>query len=118
MVILYAIAAAISFLLLAVLRLPIVSFTGRTWICFVLMALVPTIIGHTSFNVALGSVKASWIATLTLAEPLIAGVGAYFLWNEALTPAAGIGFVFIVFSTLAVVFTTPVASEAGGQEIT
>ena len=102
---LYGTAAAISLLMLLVFKLPIFTFDHKTWLCFGLMALVPTIIGHTSFNIALGSVKASWIATMTLAEPLLAGVGAYFFWGEQLTLSVGIGFLFIVFSTIVLAFT-------------
>ena len=70
----YGVAAVFAFIALFALDLPVVRYDGQTWICFVLMALGPTMIGHTSFNHALAHLKASWISTATLSEPLLAGL--------------------------------------------
>ncbi|MBW2699938.1 MAG: DMT family transporter [Deltaproteobacteria bacterium] len=94
----YGIAALLSFGVLLVMGLPLVDYSEQTWLCFVLMALVPTMIGHTSFNHALRYIKAGRISALTLSEPLMAAVVAYYSWGESMRPAAIFGYGLIVFS--------------------
>ncbi|HUT76116.1 MAG TPA: DMT family transporter [Polyangia bacterium] len=99
---LYGSAAACCFAGMAILDLPLVDYDGRTWLCFALMALVPTMIGHTSFNNAVRWIPAGRIATLTLSEPMLAGVVAYFAWGEAMTGGLLAGYVLICASVLVV----------------
>jgi drug/metabolite transporter (DMT)-like permease len=100
----YGTAAAVSLLAFIVLGLPAFDYDRRTWLCFVLMAIVPTIIGHTSFNVALRYLDASWISTATLSEPLLAGFVAYFAWGETIHGAAAGGYLLISLSVLVLAF--------------
>lgn len=99
---LYAVAAACCFAGMAALDLPLVAYDGRTWLCFLLMALVPTMIGHTSFNNAVGWIPAGRIATLTLSEPMLAGVVAWFAWGEGITGGLLAGYALICASVLVV----------------
>jgi len=98
----YGAAAVFGFLTMLVLGLPLVDYTPRTWLCFGLMALVPTVIGHTSLNAALRTVSAGRITALTLAEPLLAGTVAYFAWGETVSMGALAGYVLIGASVIAV----------------
>jgi drug/metabolite transporter (DMT)-like permease len=98
----YGAAAIFAFLTMLVLDVPLVDYTPRTWMCFGLMALVPTVIGHTSLNTALRYVSAGRITALTLAEPLLAGTVAYFAWGETVSMGALAGYVLIGASVLAV----------------
>jgi drug/metabolite transporter (DMT)-like permease len=100
---LYGIAAACCFAGMALLDLPLVEYDGRTWLCFALMAVVPTMIGHTSFNNAVRWIPAGRIATLTLSEPMLAGVVAYFAWGEAVTGGLLAGYALICASVLVMV---------------
>jgi drug/metabolite transporter (DMT)-like permease len=52
----------------------------------VLLALVPQLVGHSSFNWALARLPAVFVAVATLGEPIGATVLAYFLLSE--TPTA------------------------------
>lgn len=99
----YGVAAAFAFAALLVLDLPVLRYDGRTWLCFVLMALGPTMIGHTSFNHALAHLKASWISASTLCEPLLAGIVAYYAWDEEVTNLGIGGYVLICISVLLLV---------------
>jgi drug/metabolite transporter (DMT)-like permease len=99
---LYAIAAACCFAGLWLLDLPMVDYDGRTWLCFALMAVVPTMIGHTSFNHAVRWIPAGRIATLTLSEPMLAGAVAYLAWGETITGGLLAGYVLICASVLVV----------------
>ena len=79
---LYAVSAVICMALLPTTGGPIVAFDRTTWLAFGLMALVPTMIGHTSLNMALRYIDAGRITVLTLTEPVFAAVVAFFAWGE------------------------------------
>lgn len=102
--ILYGIAAAFSFGAAVVMGLPLSGYNPQTWLCFGLMALVPTMIGHTSFNNALRYIEAGRISAATLSEPLMAGVVAYFAWNEKMSAGALLGYCFICGSIVVLIF--------------
>lgn len=97
----YGTAALVSFACFPFFDLPLLDYNAITWLCFVLMALVPTLIGHTSFNNALKHFDASRIAAATLVEPLLAGLVAFFAWGERVTGAGAAGYVLICLSVLA-----------------
>jgi len=97
----YGTAAIFSFACFPFFDLPLVRYNAITWFCFVLMALVPTLIGHTSFNNALKHFDASRIAAATLVEPLLAGLVAYFAWGEGITAPGAAGYLLICLSVLA-----------------
>jgi len=87
----YGIAAVV---LLGMCRITGASFypyTGRTYAMFVLLALVPQLIGHSSFNWALRHVSASFVAVAILGEPVGATLLAYWILGETLTASLWIG---------------------------
>jgi drug/metabolite transporter (DMT)-like permease len=97
----YGAAAIFGFLTMLVLGVPFVAYAPRTWLCFGLMALVPTVIGHTSLNAAVRYMPAGRITALTLAEPLLAGAVAFFAWGENVSIDALVSYVLIGTSVLA-----------------
>jgi drug/metabolite transporter (DMT)-like permease len=99
----YTVAAAVGFICLLVLDQPVFDYNAITWLCFALMALLPTVIGHTSFNYALRYMNAGRISAATLTEPLLAGLGAFLAWGETITWQAVGGYVFISLSVLILV---------------
>ncbi|MFH2002722.1 MAG: EamA family transporter, partial [Planctomycetota bacterium] len=99
----YGIAACVAFLCLAGFQLPLFDYSGRTWLCMVLLALVPTMIGHTALNNSLQYIPAGVISTATLTEPLLAGWVAYFAWNETVSVQTGVGYVLISLSVIILV---------------
>lgn len=105
---LYAAACLPCFLAFPFLDLPFFQWSSQAWWCFGLMALVPTVLGHTSLNHALKYLGAGRVSAATLAEPLIAGVVAWLAWGEPLTGITLVGYVLI---TLSVVF---LVMEPGG----
>ena len=70
---------------------PFSGFSGRTWIFLILLALVPQLIGHTTFNWALRFLPATLVAVLTLGEPIGATVLAFLVLGESLSAAKGFG---------------------------
>lgn len=100
---LYALAALFSLICLLALGEPLTDYDSRTWLCFGLMALVPTLIGHTSFNHALNFIPAGRISVATLSEPALAGLVAFFAWNEPVGVLALSGYGLIAASVVVLV---------------
>ncbi len=98
---LYGIAALVSFGVMLALGVELIDYDGQTWLCFGLMALIPTALGHTSFNHALKYIAASKISVATLTEPALASVVAYFAWDEPVTAVALAGYALIASSVVA-----------------
>jgi drug/metabolite transporter (DMT)-like permease len=97
---LYGVAAIACFSLLAFEGAATLAYDPQTWLCFGLMALIPTLLGHSALNHALRWLPASRIAAATLVEPLLGGMVALLPWREPLTPAAGLGYTLIAASVL------------------
>jgi drug/metabolite transporter (DMT)-like permease len=108
----YGIAALFAFAVLAFTDDPIFAYGPRNWICFGLMAVFPTMIGHSSLNTALKYVDAGRISAFTLVEPLLAGIVAAVAWGERITPLVAVGYVLICGSVLMV------ALEGGRDKMT
>jgi drug/metabolite transporter (DMT)-like permease len=78
-------SAAIVLLLWAVLAgSPLRGFTWQIYGMFALIAVVPQVIGHTSFNWSLKHLSAPMVSVALLGEPIGASVLACFLLNEKL----------------------------------
>jgi len=75
---------------------PLLGFSGPTYIYLFFLALGPQVIGHSTFNWALGHLSASTVAILTLGEPIGATVIAYLILGEAVTLGKGIGAAIIL----------------------
>jgi drug/metabolite transporter (DMT)-like permease len=100
---LYGVAGVVSFGALVALEQPVASYEPGTWLAFLLMALVPTMLGHTSLNLALRYMDAGRISTLTLSEPLLAGLVAMWAWGEKPGPFTLVGYALICASVLVTV---------------
>ncbi|MFQ6016544.1 MAG: DMT family transporter, partial [Anaerolineae bacterium] len=64
------------------------SFTGygpRTYAMFLLLAVVPQILGHSSFNWALRYLSATFVTVTILGEPIGSTILAYFILKEVPT---------------------------------
>ena len=64
---------------------PLTGFPRATWALFAVMALGPTLIGHTSVNFALAHLPPGKVALTIMGEPLVATVLAWWLLAEPLT---------------------------------
>ncbi len=82
----YGSAAAILWIIVLSLGLPITGFSTPTVSAFWAMALIPQLIGHTSYNWSLKWFSAATIAVSLLGEPIGSTILAYFLFDEGLTP--------------------------------
>jgi drug/metabolite transporter (DMT)-like permease len=93
----YPLAAALLFVATALLRDPIPPpAAGVAWAGIIAMALISQLFGHTALNAAVRRLSATLVATVTLIEPVIAGVLAAIIFGERLAPRtlAGAAIVF------------------------
>jgi drug/metabolite transporter (DMT)-like permease len=78
--VIYPLAALVMTALTLAGRQPLAGFNGRTYLMFLLMALGPQLIGHSSLNWALGYLSAPFVAIAVLGEPVIStALAAVFL---------------------------------------
>ncbi|MDD4051436.1 MAG: DMT family transporter [candidate division Zixibacteria bacterium] len=75
--------ASLTLLIIALpFRSPLTGFSGNTWFCFFLLALIPTVLGHTLYNYLLKFIRAHLVAITILGEPIGATIIAALLFKE------------------------------------
>ncbi len=85
-------SALLLILLSLALRVPFTGYSTETYLLFLLiLAVVPQLIGHSSFNWALRYLSASLVALVILGEPLLSTVFAWIILAEKLTWGKVIG---------------------------
>jgi drug/metabolite transporter (DMT)-like permease len=89
------------------------GYSGETYRWIFLLALVPQLIGHSTFNWALRYVPATLVAVTTLGEPVGSSVLAFFVLGEAPTPAVIAGGILIL---LGVVIAARTQDSTGKRE--
>jgi len=67
------------------------GFSAPTYAFLLLLALVPQLIGHSTFNWALEHLPVSRVSVLILGEPVGSAVLAFLFFNEAISGLNGIG---------------------------
>ncbi|MGA2515610.1 MAG: DMT family transporter [Thermodesulfobacteriota bacterium] len=81
----YSMAGLILILFSLIFKEPFFGYSSSTYFYFFLLALVPQLIGHTTFNWALKYLPASMVAVAILGEPIGSTILAYFILGEGLT---------------------------------
>ena len=84
----YAAGAVVLFGVAVAAGTPLFGFSAGDYVLFALLALIPTLLGHTVLNWALGYVSAAGVSVLYLGEPVGAAVLAAVLLGEL--PGAGV----------------------------
>ena len=82
------------------------GFPPRTWGLFVLMALVPQIMGHTVFNYLLRYVDATVVAIAIMGEPVGASLLAFAFFGEV-PPATAIAGGILILAGIYVSISAP-----------
>ena len=87
-------------LLLAIMALfsgeKLTGFSAPTYLWFLGLALVPQLLGHTSYNYALGYLPAAFVSVAVLAEPIGSSLLAVLVLGEIPTPLEVLGGVIIL----------------------
>jgi drug/metabolite transporter (DMT)-like permease len=87
-------AAAVILLAVALLAgQPILGLPPYAYLLLLGLAVGPQLLGHTSFNYALGTLSATFVAVALLGEPVGSAIMAALIFHEAVAPLqlAGIG---------------------------
>lgn len=75
--------AALSLILIALVSgAPLLGFSPRTYLWLVLLAVLPQLVGHSTYNWALRYLPAAFVAVTTLGEPIGSSILAYFVLQE------------------------------------
>jgi len=72
------------------------GYSPMTYLWIVLLALIPQLIGHSTYNWALAHLPAAFVAITTLGEPIGSAILAYFILQETPTAAILTGGVLIL----------------------
>ncbi len=108
----YATAASFLVALCLLAGHPFSGYSRQTYLMFFLLAVVPQIIGHSSFNWALAYLPATFVGVSTLGEPVGSTILAYFILSEIPTLAKIGGGVLI----LAGIYVSSRAESVAGAE--
>jgi len=108
----YATAAGFLVALCLLRGHPFSGYSRQTYLMFFLLAVVPQIIGHSSFNWALAYLPATFVGVSTLGEPVGSTILAYFILSEIPTLAKIGGGVLI----LAGIYVSSRAESVAGAE--
>jgi drug/metabolite transporter (DMT)-like permease len=92
----YGTAAVVMLGLVGFARQTFASYSPATYGWLLLLALVPQLIGHSSFNWALAHLPATYVSVATLGEPIGSTILAYFILRETPTPIKIMGAVMIL----------------------
>lgn len=106
----YGVAAVVLVGMMLLARKPAFGYPPITYLWFLLLAIFPQLLGHSSFNWALKYVSAAYVSVTLLGEPIGATILAYFLLGEA--PAA-----IQVFGAILILAGIFIASRAPRVEV-
>ena len=94
--IVYGTAAVVLLMMVGAAHQSLAGYDPVIYLWLILLALVPQLIGHSSFNWALARLPAVSVAVATLGEPIGASILAYFLLGEAPTTLTMLGAVLVL----------------------
>jgi len=78
----YSSAAVILLGLVLVFRQPVLAYPPKTFLWFLLLAIIPQLIAHTSMNWALRFLPAAFVSISLLGEPIGTSILAYIIFRE------------------------------------
>ncbi|NHZ72259.1 MAG: EamA family transporter [Aquificales bacterium] len=76
------------------------GYSPQVYLLFLLMGIVPQLLGHSSFNYALGYLPAAYVGVVIFAEPIGASLLALFIFGERPGPMVVLGSVFVLVGVL------------------
>ena len=93
-----AYGAAALFLLLACRAggVPVAGYAVPAYVAALALALVPQLLGHTAYNWSLRYVSPTFVAVVTLGEPVGSALLAWLFFGESFAPAQAAGFVLLL----------------------
>jgi drug/metabolite transporter (DMT)-like permease len=106
-----AYGAAASFLLLACGAggIPLTGYAAPAYLAALALALIPQLLGHTAYNWSLRHVSPTFVAVVTLGEPVGSAILAWLIFGESFAPAQATGFALL----LAGIYLAAVSEDRG-----
>ena len=98
--IVYGMAAVVLVLVMLSAGQSAWGYPPIAYVWFMLLALVPQLLGHSTFNWALGYLSAAFVSLTLLGEPIGSTILAYFLLDETPTALKVIGAILILAGLL------------------
>lgn len=87
----YGVAMVTLVIIVLIARQPMFGYSSNAYGWVLALALGPQIVGHSTLNWALRYLSATFVAIVTLAEPIGSGILAYVLLDEAIAWSTAIG---------------------------
>lgn len=87
----YGSASVTLVLMVIVARQPMFGFSPAAYGWLLALALVPQLVGHSTLNWSLRHLSATYVAIITLSEPIGSGILAFFILGEAVTRSTAAG---------------------------
>ncbi len=94
----YSFSALFTLIFALSSKKPFFGYRPISYLLMILMAIIPQLLGHTSFNWALKHIRANAVAIATLGEPIGASVLAYLIFHQSVTLLQFIGMAIVLFS--------------------
>jgi drug/metabolite transporter (DMT)-like permease len=78
----YGTAALFLLAVMLLNRVPLFGYSSLTYLLFLLMAVFPQLLGHSSYNYALAYLSAAYVSVAIISEPIGASVLAFVIFQE------------------------------------
>lgn len=108
----YGVAALLLIAAVVVTHQQVLGLPGQAYVWMVLMGLVPQLIGHSSFNYALGYLPAAYVSLVVLGEPIGSGLLAIAFLNEWPVPLQVAGSALILLGIGVATRETPLTASS------
>ena len=100
----YGVAAAVLWLAVLIADVPSSGFDAQTWWALAGMAAVSQLIGHSGYNWSLRHLSPLFVAVVSVGEPVLASLLAWWILDESLDWRTGAGGLLVLaaigFATL------------------
>ena len=103
--IVYGMAALVLIGIMLILGQPAVGYPPQVYVMFLALAVIPQLLGHSTFNWALGYLSAAYVSITLLGEPIGSALLAYFFLDEIPKP-------LMIFGAILILIGIYVASRA------
>jgi len=102
-------ALVLVFIMFAAGELPF-GYAPQTYLWFLLLALVPQLLGHSTYNWALGYLPVAFVSVTLLGEPISSALLAYFILDEVPTT-------LMIFGAILILIGIYIASQRGDKQV-
>ena len=87
----YSVSSIVLFFYVIVTGASFGPYERQDWVLFLLLAVIPNLLGHTLLNWSIKYLSANVISVSILFEPIGAAILAFFIFNEHLGPSQLLG---------------------------